>query len=76
MTPEQQPPDLIASLVGNDEFEVNRLYTQAAVDNGREDPAGVAKLVAAKAVLVWFQTRADTMFLPTPRSFLLTSERL
>jgi hypothetical protein len=74
MPPEKQPPELVASFEGKNEFEINRLYTQAAVHNVRDHPGEVLKLVAAKAVLCWFQTKPDqNMFLPTPRSFVLNA---
>ena len=69
---EEQPPELVAALEGKDEFAINRLYTRAAMENVREHPGEFARLVGAKAVLCWFQTRPEeNMFRPTPRSFLV-----
>lgn len=72
-----QPPELVASLRGKDEFAINRLYREAAVRNVKEHPGEVAKLVLAKAILCWFQTEPQkNMFLPTPRSFALNAPLL
>jgi 4-amino-4-deoxy-L-arabinose transferase-like glycosyltransferase len=77
LPPERQPPELIASLQGKNEFEVNRIYQRAALHNVREEPGEMVKLVLAKAVLCWFNTRPDqNMFLPTPRSFAVNGPLL
>jgi 4-amino-4-deoxy-L-arabinose transferase-like glycosyltransferase len=77
LPPEKQPPELVAQFEGKDEFAINRLYTKAAIENVREAPGEVLKLVGAKAVLCWFQTKPErNMFLPTPRSFVLNGPLL
>lgn len=72
LPPSQQPPELLASFEGKSEVEVNHLYTKAAIKNVLDSPGEFAKLVTAKAILCWFQTKPlQNMFLPTPRSFLI-----
>lgn len=76
LTDAQQPPELVASLTGLDEFQIDSVYTAAAVGNLRDHPSEQVSLAAKKLVRAWFQVPPTSQFIPSPRSFLLNGPPL
>jgi 4-amino-4-deoxy-L-arabinose transferase-like glycosyltransferase len=76
LTDAQQPPELVASLTGLDEFQIDSVYTAAAVENLKRYPFEQVPLAAEKLARAWFQVPAPNRFTPSPRSLLLNGPLL
>lgn len=76
LTDAQQPPELVASLTGLDEFQIDSVYTAAAIVNLRDHPLEQGPLAAEKLVRAWFQVPPSSRFTPSPRSLLLNGPPL